>query len=454
LLQGSSWEKPIRSSSSAAVLSKKLKRLRGELKRWSKSISKLKMMIENCNKVLLDIDNIEDKRPLFVQEYNFRVILKGHINRLLGYQNKYWKQRCTYRWAQLGDENTKYFHARATERYRHNSIVSVVLDDGRLVDSHAEKVAAFLDSFKSRMGCSHTLVMAFNLSILITRVEGLEALSVPFTSQEIDKVIRLLPADKAPSPDGFNGLFLKVCWEIIKDDFYKFFSNFWEGNISLQCLNNSFITLIPKSSSPETVNDYRPISLLNCVLKVLTKILADRLQKWILKVVHRNQYGFIKGKNIQDCLAWSFEYLHQCKASGREIVIIKLDFAKAFDTIEHSSIMEILKHMGFDDRWLSWMKLIFQSGSSTILINGVPGTEFLCKRGVRQGDPLSPLLFVAGAELLQVAINHACDEGRLSLPIEQPASEDFPVIQYADDTLVVLPAEPAQLATLKTILDA
>jgi hypothetical protein len=74
-----------------------------------------------------------------------------------------------------------------------------------------------------------------------------------------------------------------------------------------------------------------------------------------LKLVHRNQYGFIKGETIQDCLPWSFEYLHQCKTPGREIVVIKLDFTKAFDTIEHSSILQILRHMGFDDRWLSWI---------------------------------------------------------------------------------------------------
>jgi hypothetical protein len=264
----------------------------------------------------------------------------------------------------------------------------------------------------------------------------------------------MIPSDKAPGPDGFNGLFLKVCWDIIAPDFYKLCSDFWEGKITLECLNNSFITLFPKKLSPETVNDYRPISLLNCVLKVLTKILAERLQKWILKIVHRNQYGFIKGRNIQDCLAWSFEYLHQCKASGREIVIIKLDFAKAFDTIEHSTILQILKHMGFDDRWINWIDLIFKSGSSAVLVNGVPGTEFRCRRGVRQGDPLSPLLFVAGSNLLQSLINAACSEGLLSLPIEQPASEDFPVIQYADDTIVVLPADPSQLLYLKHILDA
>jgi len=147
-----------------------LKNLRRGLKHWSKSISKLKLMIDNCNMVLLEIDNMEDKRPLFIQERNFRNILKGHRNRLLGYQNKYWQQRCTYRWAQLGNENTKYFHARASERYIHNSIVSIRLEDGTLIDNHAENAAAFLSSFKNIMGVSFSLVMDFDLASLFCQI--------------------------------------------------------------------------------------------------------------------------------------------------------------------------------------------------------------------------------------------------------------------------------------------
>lgn len=213
-------------------------------------------------------------------------------------------------------------------------------------------------------------------------------------------MIKIIQSDHAPGPDGFTGQFLKICWHIIAPDFYKLCQDFWEGNISLQCLNNSFITLIPKKLNPERVNDFRPISLLNCVLKVLTKILAERLQTWILKLVHRNQYGFIKTRTIQDCLGWAFEYLHQCKSSGRPIVILKLDFKKALDTLGHSFILDMRKDKGFDGRWNMWIEKILNSGTSSILLNGIPGTEFKCKQGAKQGDPLSPLLFVLAADLL------------------------------------------------------
>ena len=126
-----------------------------------------------------------------------------------------------------------------------------------------------------------------------------------------------------------------------------------------------------------TVNDFRPITLLNCCLKLITQILANRLQKIILKIVHRNQYGFLRGRYIHHCLAWAFEYIHQCQTSKREIVLLKLDFAKAFDTIQHPAMLQIMKHMGFPTQWLNWMEHIFSSGKSSVLLNRVPGRQFL-----------------------------------------------------------------------------
>jgi hypothetical protein len=123
---------------------------------------------------------------------------------------------------------------------------------------------------------------------LIQPISGLEELSVPFTTQEIDAVINSMPLDKAPGPDGFNGQFLKSCWHIIKEDIYKLCDDFYEGNLNLESINIGHITLIPKIQNPEGVNDFRPITLLNCILKILTKLLANRLQKVVLKIVHKN----------------------------------------------------------------------------------------------------------------------------------------------------------------------
>jgi hypothetical protein len=160
--------------------------------------------------------------------------------------------------------------------------------------------------------------------------------------------------------------------------------------VELQAINNSFITLVPKVQTPSTGNDFRPISLINYVVKIIIKLLGNKLQSVIIPLVHKNQYDFIKSRSIQDCLAWTFEYIHQCQQSRRQIVILKLDFTKAFGMMEHLTILDMMKHLGFNDKWLQWTAGIFSTSSTSILLNGVPGKYLNCKRRVRQGDPLPP----------------------------------------------------------------
>lgn len=125
-----------------------------------------------------------------------------------------------------------------------------------------------------------------------------------------------LPSD-TPGPDGFNTNFVKKCWPIIKADFYAFCDAFHNGSICLHSINGSYITLIPKVDAPSKAGDFRPISLLNTSVKILTKLLSIRLQKVITQLVHQNQYGFIKGRTIQLFVAWAHEYLDLCHRSKR-----------------------------------------------------------------------------------------------------------------------------------------
>lgn len=317
---------------------------------------------------------------------------------------------------------------------------------------HETKAALFWNAFKNRLGRAEGHQTAFDLQAVLNNQVDLSSLEDPFTHEEIDEVVKNLPSNKSPGPDGFNTDFIKKCWQTIKFDFYELCNQFHSGNISLAGINICYITLIPKSEAADGVNDFKPISLLNCTLKLITKLLANRLQTIIMKIIHQNQYGFIKGRTIQDCLAWAFEYLHACHKSKKEVVLLKLDFEKAFDKVEFFAIIQIMQSMGFGDRWCNCIRSILGSATSQILLNGVPGKLIHCKRGVRQGGPLSPLPFVIVADLLQSVINDAMRQGSLSKPIQIDACPDFPIIQFVDDTLIIMQAHEAQLQVLQNIL--
>jgi hypothetical protein len=191
----------------------------------------------------------------------------------------------------------------ATERYRRNNIAMLKNDDGMFISDHQEMANLIWRSYKDRMGQSHGIDMQFDLASLLTRVEGLEDLTAPFEKKEMDDVIKEMPPDRAPGPDGFNGLFVKRCWPIIQKDFYRLAKEFHEGTLNLQNINGSFITLVPIKAVPECVNDFRPISLTNVCLKFLTKLAANKVQEKILQCIHKNEYGFLRNRSIQYCLA-------------------------------------------------------------------------------------------------------------------------------------------------------
>jgi hypothetical protein len=130
-----------------------------------------------------------------------------------------------------------------------------------------------------------------------------------------------------------------------------------------------------------------------------------------------------------------------------------VDFEKSFDKVQYNAIIYMLRYLRFGDKFISWIENILGSATTSIILNGVPGKTIKCMRGVIQGDPLSPILFVLAAELLQIVVNNAWINEEIQLPLNNSYGQDFPIIQYADDTLLILPDDAMQLSKVKEILD-
>ena len=214
-------------------MSSKLKHVRAGLRKWSKNLSKLSKLIYNCNWVLLLMDGLEEQRQISNLEKAFQGLVRGHLASLLESKRIYWKQRNTVRWVKFGDENSSFFHTMATIAHKRNFIFSLTKHDGTVVTEHEQKANLLWESYKQRLGICEFSNIHYDLSTLLTE-HNLDHLDTEFSQTEIEAIIKSLPNSHAPRPDGFNGLFIKKSWDIIKGDFLRFFRDFYHQNTDLK----------------------------------------------------------------------------------------------------------------------------------------------------------------------------------------------------------------------------
>jgi hypothetical protein len=280
------------------------------------------------------------------------------------------------------------------------------------------------------------------------------SLELPFEEKEVLEVVKAMNHDKTPDPDGFTLAFFQDCWDVIKLDFMGVFQDFYTHIKFVKSINATFIALIPKKSGAVDLKKFWPTSLVSGVYKIIAQILANRLRKVVEKIISYSQNAFVKGRQILDSVLIANECLDSRIKSGEPGLICKLDIEKAYDRVNWNFLLYMMKRCGFGDRWCSWIAHCISSACFSVLVNSTPSGFFSSSRGLRQGDPLSPLLFVIVMEALSKMFTISISRGFLSrFSVGSSSNEVFDIshLLFANDTLVFCEANPDHLRFLRVL---
>jgi hypothetical protein len=377
------------------------------------------------------------------------------IERALLQEEISWKQKSRVKWLKEGDKCTKFFHLMANSNKRFNSIDSLLIDGSLSSNSDdiREHAANFYESmFTESLSWRPRLDDLEFDSLSAGEASSLEA---PFLEKEVKDVIFGMDGNKAPGPDGFSMAFFQACWEVLKEDIMAVFSDFHDRGKFEKSLNATFISLIPKRPGAMELKDFRPISLIGGIYKIISKVLANRLRLVMNNIISSPHNAFVKGRQILDSVLIANESIDSRLKSGVPGLLCKLDLEKAFDHVNWEFLLYLLRRCGFGQKWCSWIACCISSASFSVLINGSPAGFFNSSRGVRQGDPLSPFLFVIVMEAFSRMTKALVDHSRFSgFAVGTRGSEQVNIshLLFADDTLVFCGASLEQVQAIDELL--
>ncbi|WMV32615.1 hypothetical protein MTR67_026000 [Solanum verrucosum] len=220
----------------------------------------------------------------------------------------------------------------------------------------------------------------------------------PFTEEEVLNIIKQCDGDKAPGPDGYTMSFFKVCWATLKDDLMQTIQNFHQNEMIEKSFNATFIALIPKKYGAEELKDFRPISLIGGIYKIIAKLLTERMKTVMGELVDEHQMAFLKGRQIMDAALLDNELVDSKVKQKLVGVLCKLDIEKAYDHVNWSFLLKILRDMGFGNKWTNWIKTCISTAKFSLIINGSLEGFFQSQRGLRQDDSL----VFCEAEVMQI----------------------------------------------------
>uniref|UniRef100_A0A803PR19 Reverse transcriptase domain-containing protein n=1 Tax=Cannabis sativa TaxID=3483 RepID=A0A803PR19_CANSA len=362
------------------------------------------------------------------------------LSEIMNQREVFWRQRSKQLWLREGDQNSKFFHAKATSRKKNNAIHSLQNDSRAWVNWEIGLDSLIVDYFQNLFVSTNSDFNDVVLSIVpsITTVKN-ESLLAPITDEEVKKALFQMRPDKSPDPDGMTPGFYQKYWSIVGRDVINQVKEFFATCSLPHGINRTNIVLIPKKKQPCTMSDLRPISLCNVLYKVISKVLANRLKIVLHTIISEQQSAFILGRLISDNIMIAFEVMHYLKRKrkGKEgCMALKLDLSKAYDWVEWDFIRAMMIRMGFASYFVDLILQTLTSVEYNVVHRGKSLGAIIPHRGICQGDPLSSYLFLICAEGLSSLIRRFEGLGHIK---GCKVANGAPIISYmlfADDSYI------------------
>ncbi|KAL8106281.1 hypothetical protein AgCh_029900 [Apium graveolens] len=288
----------------------------------------------------------------------------------------------------------------------------------------------------------------------ITEEENV-SLIADIVTEEVKEAVFSMHPEKSPGPDGLNSCFFQVFWSIVGKDVVELCQKFISTGELPGEVNRTLVCLIPKVKRPQTISDLRPISLCNVVVRILSKVLSNRLKLCLKELISDKQSAFMEGRLLNDNALIAFEVNHYMKrrTQGKNGVAgLKIDISKAYDRLEWSYIKNIMRRYEFNEIWVNRIMSFIQSVSYSFLHNG---SEFGCvipQRGLRQDDPISPYIYIMCAEGLSAIVRRNEEAGLLHGVAIARGVPTISHLLFVNDCYFFFKANKAEVGVMKRIL--
>ena len=348
--------------------------------------------------------------------------------------------RSRARWHEYGERNSKYFYNLEKRNHIRKHIRKLRLSGVITTDPYeilnAEK-KYYENLYKKRLDVLEQNASTFcydDLPIPTLSPEKMEIGEGPISLEECTEVLKSFSLNKVPGNDGLPVEFYKTFWGTVGDLLVKCYNESYEKGEMSSSQKQAIITLIDKKDQDRCdLKNWRPISLLNVDTKIASKVIAERIKKQLPEIIHKNQSGYITGRYIGENIRSILDILDYTKAKNLPGFFLFIDFEKAFDSLDWTFLNRCLELFHFGPSFVRWINVFYKNIQSCTINNGLCTNYFTIERGVRQGDPLSPYLFLIAVEILAIAVR--AEKNIRGIEINGTETK---LLQFADDTTAVL----------------